>query len=110
MEKILLVQISACIAETLTFPIDYTKTLLQVNKNKSIKPVLKELYTNKRNIYNGLKPALVRHSFYTTSRINLYEYLRNNTNTSNSNGFIYKFAIGGLSGGISQLLVSPLDL
>ena len=38
MDKIFLVQVSACLAETVTYPIDYTKTLLQVNKGKSIKP------------------------------------------------------------------------
>ena len=102
MEKIFLVQVSACLAETVTYPLDYIKTMIQVNKNRSILPVLKNIYKSP-TIYNGLTPSLLRHCIYTSSRINLYENLRENTNFN-------KFIIGGLSGCISQIIVSPFDL
>ena len=34
-KKIFLIQISAGMAESITFPIDYIKTQMQINKNKS---------------------------------------------------------------------------
>lgn len=111
MDKLFLVQFSACLAETITFPIDYFKTLLQVNHQKSIQPVLETIKQNKYNIYQGLKPSLVRHSIYTTIRINLYEQLRNNTGVNSTPpSVITKFMIGGLSGGISQMIATPFDL
>ena len=74
-----LIQISACISETCTYPIDYIKTLLQINKTGKFSTYfLKSIKTNKFQIYTGLKPALIRHSIYTASRVNLYETLREN--------------------------------
>tara|TARA_B100001559_G_scaffold121910_1_gene102592 strand:+ start:81 stop:920 length:840 start_codon:yes stop_codon:yes gene_type:complete len=109
-----LIQVSACISETCTYPIDYIKTLLQINKTGKFSTYfIKSIKTNKFQIYTGLKPALIRHSIYTASRVNLYEILRENKYLQkhiNSNNFSYKFLIGGLSGGISQLIASPFDL
>ena len=109
-----LIQVSACISETCTYPIDYIKTLLQINKTGKFSTYfIKSIKTNKFQIYTGLKPALIRHSIYTASRVNLYEILRENKylqKNINSNNFSYKFLIGGLSGGISQLIASPFDL
>ena len=109
-----LIQISACISETCTYPIDYIKTLLQINKTGKFSTYfIKSIKTNKFQIYTGLKPALIRHSIYTANRVNLYEILRENKylqKNINSNNFSYKFLIGGLSGGISQFIASPFDL
>ena len=109
-----LIQVSAGISETCTYPIDYIKTLLQINKTGKFSTYfIKSIKTNKFQIYTGLKPALIRHSIYTASRVNLYEILRENKylqKNINSNNFSYKFLIGGLSGGISQLIASPFDL
>ena len=106
-KKLILIQSSACIAETVTYPIDYIKTLMQVNKNKItfLENILKVKYSgNKLQIYDGLKPSLMRHCIYTMLRINIYETLRDDKKITN------KFIIGGLSGGISQLISSPFDL
>ena len=109
-----LIQVSACISETCIYPIDYIKTLLQINKTGKFSTYfIKSIKTNKFQIYIGLKPALIRHSIYTVCRVNLYEILRENKylqKNINSNNFSYKFLIGGLSGGISQLIASPFDL
>ena len=33
-KRLFLIQLSACTAETVTYPIDYIKTLIQVNQNR----------------------------------------------------------------------------
>ena len=107
-----LIQISACVSETCTYPIDYIKTLLQINKSGKFSTYfIKSVKTNKLQFYTGLKPALIRHCIYSASRVSIYENLRNNkTFNKTNNNFIYKFALGGLSGGISQFIASPFDL
>ena len=56
-------------------------------------------------MYDGLKPALLRHCIYTTLRVNLYETLRGNmiTKEKSKSNTLYKYIIGGLSGGSAQL-------
>ena len=110
-KKLILIQSSACIAETVTYPIDYIKTLMQINKNKVtfLENILKVTHSgNKIQIYDGLKPSLMRHCIYTMLRINIYETLRDQ-HKDNKN-MSTKFIIGGLSGGIAQLVASPCDL
>ena len=110
----LLIQASAGIAETVTFPIDYVKTLIQINQQKTpFFKVMNNIYhsENKFKIYDGLKPALLRHSIYTMMRINIYEHLRDIMKTQDGKlSMSNKYLIGGLSGGISQFVSSPCDL
>lgn len=103
--RTILIPLSASIAETCTFPIDYVKTLVQVNKKGGFINFLKQTLKNdKTMIYNGLKPAIMRHCVYTTLRVKIYEHITENQIISN------RYIIGGLSGGIAQLIASPLDL
>jgi len=55
-------------------------------------------------IYTGLKPAILRNCVYTTLRIKIYECITENNILSN------RCIVGGLSGGIAQLIAIPLDL
>ena len=111
-QKLFLIQLSACIAETITFPIDYIKTLMQVNNKKvSFLSISKQLYKQPSlSIYDGLKPSLLRHCTYTMLKVNIYEELRNRYSDSNNISLITKMCMGGISGGIAQLITSPLDL
>ena len=103
--RIVLIPISASIAETCTFPIDYIKTLIQVNKKGGfINFFKKTLKNDKTLIYNGLKPAIMRHCVYTTLRIKIYENITDDKILTN------RYIIGGLSGAIAQLIASPFDL
>jgi len=103
--RTILIPISASIAETCTFPVDYVKTLIQINKKGGFINFLKQTLKNdKMLIYNGLKPAIMRHCVYTTLRIKIYEHFTENKIMSN------RYLIGGLSGSIAQLIASPLDL
>ena len=100
--KFILAPFSACIAESVTYPLDYIKTHIQINKNKlSLSEIIKG-----KNIYQGIKPALMRHCVYSLFRINMYERINNETNLNISN----KYLLGGLCGGVSQFIASPLDL
>tara|TARA_B100001123_G_scaffold447284_1_gene604336 strand:- start:2053 stop:2883 length:831 start_codon:yes stop_codon:yes gene_type:complete len=113
-KKLLLIQVSAGIAETATFPIDYVKTLMQINQQKTpFFSILSDIShsKNKFQIYNGLKPAVLRHSIYTMMRINIYEHLRDTMKTSDGHiSTPNSYLIGGISGGVSQLVASPCDL
>ena len=83
-KKIICIQTSACISETFTYPIDYIKTTMQINSQKTNSySVLKKLQINPLQIYDGLKPALFRHCIYTMLRINIYENLHRSGLTGN---------------------------
>ena len=113
-KKLFLIQSSACIAETATYPIDYVKTKMQIDHRKtSFFDIARIIVHDKHKlqVYNGLKPALLRHCIYTMLRINLYENLRNSLSKDSKDlSLSKKYLIGGLSGGIAQLIASPCDL
>lgn len=113
------------VAETTTFPIDITKTRLQLHGESlsSARPtsairVAAEIVRGREGplgLYKGLSPAIIRHLFYTPIRIVCYEHLRNTflvpVPTDQSLSFSSKALIGGISGVIAQvfyLLVSIL--
>ncbi|XP_021807406.1 mitochondrial uncoupling protein 3 isoform X2 [Prunus avium] len=102
--KILLASISAMVAETTTFPIDLTKTRLQLHGESvsvgSVRPtngflVASEIVRQQGplGLYKGLSPAILRHLFYTPIRIVGYEHLRSSLKTE-----------------VVQLVASPADL
>jgi len=111
-KKLFLIQTSACIAETTTYPIDYIKTRIQINSQKITSvDVIRNVSKEPLQVYNGLKPALLRHCVYTMLRINIYENLRDSLKDEKGELKIYqKYMIGGLSGGLAQLVASPCDL
>lgn len=111
-KKLFLIQTAACIAETTTYPIDYIKTRIQVNPIKtSVFDITRSLMHEPLRIYDGLKPALLRHCIYTMLRINIYENLRDTLKTDdNPLSMSQKYMIGGTSGGLAQLVASPCDL
>ncbi|KAL6983460.1 Mitochondrial uncoupling protein 3 [Sarracenia purpurea var. burkii] len=84
--KVFLTSISAMVAETATFPIDITKTRLQLHGESlssagpaSAFRVAAEIVRSEGplGLYKGLTPAIIRHLFYTPIRIVGYEQLRN---------------------------------
>ncbi|KAI6239097.1 Cht-1 [Aphelenchoides fujianensis] len=76
---------ASTVAETVTYPLDLTKTRLQVSTKNPIrgggmirttyKIVRKEGVTS---LFYGLAPAIYRHYIYTGIRTGLYELIRNN--------------------------------
>ncbi|PQQ19521.1 mitochondrial uncoupling protein 3 [Prunus yedoensis var. nudiflora] len=120
--KILLASISAMVAETTTFPIDLTKTRLQLHGESvsvgSARPtngflVASEIVRQQGplGLYKGLSPAILRHLFYTPIRIVGYEHLRSSLKTDGASLSLPAKALsGGISGVVAQLVASPADL
>ncbi|KAI3907627.1 hypothetical protein MKW98_016271 [Papaver atlanticum] len=123
-KKLFLTSISAVIAETSTFPLDITKTRLQLyshgggktDRSSSITAfkVASEIVRNEglMGMYRGLSASVCRHLFYTPIRIVGYEHLRNSFggNDSSPLSLPKKAFLGGISGVIAQVLASPADL
>ncbi|XP_073149424.1 mitochondrial uncoupling protein 3 [Henckelia pumila] len=120
-KKILLTSLSAMVAETTTFPIDFLKTRLQLHGEslQSVNPastfeIALQVARNDGvlGLYKGLSPAIFRHMLYTPIRIVGYEHLRGIavSFSEDSIPFYSKAVIGGISGGIAQLIASPADL
>ncbi|KAH7845354.1 hypothetical protein Vadar_001033 [Vaccinium darrowii] len=122
--KVFLTSLSAMVAETTTFPIDITKTRLQLHGgDDSISPSSRRPFSAIRvaadivrsegilGLYKGLTPAVIRHTIYTPIRIVGYEHLRtaffpDGRPVSLSS----KALIGGISGVFAQVIASPADL
>lgn len=118
-QMVALTSLSAVVAETSTFPIDLTKTRLQLHGESliSTRPisafrVASEIFRNQGvfGLYNGLSPAILRHLFYTPIRIVGYEHLRSVFSGHDSLSLSGKALIGGVSGIIAQVVASPADL
>ncbi|XP_023752255.1 mitochondrial uncoupling protein 3 [Lactuca sativa] len=119
--KIALASLSAMVAETTTFPIDITKTRLQLHgislsttRRVSAFQVAADIVRNEgvTGLYKGLSPALIRHIFYTPIRTVGYEQLRHAFLSDDSQPLSLpsKALIGGFSGVIAQVVASPADL
>ncbi|KAK8952435.1 Mitochondrial uncoupling protein 3 [Platanthera zijinensis] len=116
--KIVLSSLSAAISEAVTFPIDIVKTRLQLQVGESLRRpstaatsavrVAAHIWSTggASGFYDGLKPAIFRHLFYTPIRIVCYENLRNLAGDSVGG----KALVGGVSGALAQVLSSPADL
>lgn len=110
--KILLASVSAMVAETTTFPVDLTKTRLQLHgesvsvgstRRTNAFRVASEIVREQGplGLYKGLSPAILRHLFYTPIRIVGYEQLRNSLK---SDGGSLSLPAKALSGGISGVV------
>jgi len=121
--KYILTVQSAIIAETMTFPLDITKTRLQLQHEllprgtavaykgmfgTGLEIVTKEGFTG---LYQGLPPALLRHVVYSGIRIGIYEHIRDALKGNADEFPLWKKCIAGASAGaIGQLIASPTDL
>ncbi|XP_014278841.1 mitochondrial uncoupling protein 4 isoform X2 [Halyomorpha halys] len=120
--------VAANIAEFLTYPLDLTKTRLQIqgevaaNSNGHPQVAYRGMVKTGLGIvheegflklWQGITPAIYRHVVYSGIRIVTYEYLRQNVLKKNDDGSfpIWKSAISGVtSGSVAQFFASPADL
>lgn len=115
-KKIALTSLSAMVAESATFPLDITKTRLQLHGESlslsSAPPtsafrVAAKIVCNEGplGLYKGLSPAIIRHLFYTPTRIVGYEHFRNTfaPTTDHSLSLSTKALMGGVSGAVAQV-------
>ena len=108
------------VAESVTFPIDLTKTRMQLHgyapgsasaaHRVGAIGVVSEIMRQEgmMGFYKGLSPAILRHLFYTPIRIIGYENLkglivRSDANNGESLPLATKALLGGLSGVMAQV-------
>jgi len=115
---------AASIAECVTYPLDLTKTRLQLQGEVAAgDQVLKYrgMFQTAFGIvkeegffmlWRGMLPALYRHAVYTGIRMSVYEEVRSSLQRENKDGFpLWKKVIAGMTaGGMGQLVASPTDL
>ena len=124
LSKLALTGASASIAEGVTFPVDATKTRLQLQgellagrhhppAHRSALGMGAHILQTEgvRGLYRGLAPGVVRHCVYSSSRICLYESFRNRWSVDGEQLPLHRrAAAGGTAGLIGQALASPADL
>ena len=122
--RLCLTYASSIAAESCTYPLDFTKTRLQLQgqgKNlgkKQLGAISMAIHIIKNEgvlgIFSGLKPALLRHFIYTPTRIVGYETFRQYF--AGANGDVTKIPLwqrgfsGAMAGMIGQFVASPADL
>ncbi|XP_023340141.1 mitochondrial uncoupling protein 4 isoform X2 [Eurytemora carolleeae] len=126
--KYLMCVAAASVAEATTYPLDLTKTRLQLQGEiasgganlqyrgmfKTTLGIISE--EGFFSLWRGILPALYRHAIYTGFRMSAYEEIRNSLSKTDSQGHqtgfpLWKKVVAGmLAGGIGQFMASPTDL
>jgi solute carrier family 25 protein 14/30 len=118
--------LASCTAECGTFPIDTTKTRLQIQgqksdlKNKDVKyrgmlHAIRRIYLEEglSALYSGVVPAVLRQAVYGTIKIGIYHSLKS-VLTGNANGEEQKLLPNVLcavsAGAISATISNPTDV
>jgi len=114
---------AASIAEITTYPLDLTKTRLQLQGevagggNQAYRGSIRTAIGIATEegflmLWRGMLPAIYRHAVYTGFRMSAYEEIRNQMCKNDAQGFpLWKKVVAGMmSGGIGQFMASPTDL
>ncbi|ESO84771.1 hypothetical protein LOTGIDRAFT_221879 [Lottia gigantea] len=127
--------VAACVAESVTYPLDLTKTRLQIqgelaahagsstisstiHDKKQYRGMLRTAYgiateEGVFRLWQGVTPALYRHVFYSGCRMSFYELLRDKVLGKNKDGTfpLWKATVAStLAGAGGQFIASPTDL
>ncbi|XP_077980372.1 mitochondrial uncoupling protein 4-like [Glandiceps talaboti] len=128
--KYILSACAATVAELVTFPLDLTKTRLQLqgeaaaaaqngtSQNIAYRGMIRTAIgvveeEGVFKLWQGITPAIYRHVVYTGVRMGSYEYLRDHIFGKNANGtfpFWKAILCGMAAGGIGQFFANPADL
>jgi solute carrier family 25 uncoupling protein 27 len=117
-EKYLLSVAAAMVAELVTFPLDLTKTRLQLQGEGGVEAPRGMLATARGVVreegllalWGGVRPGLARHAVYTGVRMELYDRLRRWAAGRGEVGAGQRAVLGMTAGGLAQLVASPTDL
>eukprot|EP00048_Salpingoeca_helianthica_P018489 m.242123 g.242123 ORF g.242123 m.242123 type:complete len:303 (-) comp25228_c0_seq1:54-962(-) len=113
---------AAAVAESVTFPLDITKTRLQLQREAiaggkqapyrgmmgTALGIVRE--EGLRNLWRGLSPAVLRHMVYSGTRLGLYEQTRDRLMTGPPYPLHERILAGMGCGAIAQFLANPTDL
>ncbi|VDD93425.1 unnamed protein product [Enterobius vermicularis] len=127
--KYLLSCSASLVSETVTYPLDVTKTRLQMIRsggaillptfNQKRRPGMFSVFWNivrnegVLNLWSGVTPAIYRHFVYTGFRMGFYEVIRAawHDKEKEKRFPIWKSMISGLTAGaLAQFIASPTDL
>jgi len=125
--KYLMCVAAASVAEATTYPLDLTKTRLQLQGEAAVgnsTPYRGMLRTAAGvireeglfSLWRGMLPALYRHAIYTGFRMCAYEEIRNRLDKIDDKGHhtgfpLWKKVVAGMmAGGFGQFFASPTDL
>jgi len=115
---------AASVAETATYPLDLTKTRLQLQGELAVgggQSQYRGMFKTGIGVvqeegllmlWRGMLPAIYRHAVYTGFRMSAYEEIRTQMCKKDKDGFpLWKKVIAGMmAGGIGQFMASPTDL
>lgn len=115
LERLALTGMAASVAESVTFPVDMTKTRMQLHGERTTSWSMATRIAKDEGVvgfYRGLSPALLRHCVYTSLRIVIYEQMREVLAAEGEESLpLYKRAFAGASAGVlGQAVASPTDL
>jgi solute carrier family 25 uncoupling protein 27 len=117
--KFAMTGVSAMAAEACTFPIDITKTRMQLHgegiggQRIGFFACARGIVSAEglRGMYRGVAPAIARHVPYTGTRIGLYEKLRSEFTVPGEKPSLgLRLALGFSAGGTAQAIAVPMDL
>lgn len=106
------------VAELVTFPLDLTKTRLQLQGEGGM-GVRRGMVATGLGVvrqegvlalWGGVTPGLARHAVYTGVRMELYDRLRKWSGARGELGLGQRAALGMTAGATAQLVASPTDL
>lgn len=115
--------VSACIAEFGTFPIDTTKTRLQIQGGKVDGVVVATRYRGMihallristeegiKALYHGICPAVLRQATYGTIKFGIYYSLKKILSTPGQESLAINVGCGVTAGVISSSIANPTDV
>ncbi|KAG5679462.1 hypothetical protein PVAND_009027 [Polypedilum vanderplanki] len=115
--------IASVVAEAFTFPLDLTKTRLQIQskdiKYKSFYDCGRQIYFNEgiRGLYSGVKPALLRQVFYGSLKFGTYYTLKNflvtqiyRDDPEISENIMINVSCAAFAGAFSSAICNPTDV
>ncbi|XP_060586089.1 mitochondrial uncoupling protein 4-like [Ruditapes philippinarum] len=125
--KFVLSAVSAMVAESVTYPLDLTRTRLQIqgevnvtgttvsHSKRGMFKIMQGIVTEEGllKLWQGISPALYRQIIYSGFRMVIYEGLRDHVFQKNDDGSfpLWKSVIvSGTCGALGQLAASPTDL
>jgi len=106
---------AAVISSSFVHPIDVVKTRLQVSTSKnSMLHVFKDIIKNENitGLWKGVNAAWLREATYTSSRLGLYDPIKQLYGCTNADNttFVKKFLAGSTSGAIGSCFGNPFDV